>query len=300
MKKQATLTGHFMILSAAILWSTAGILIKLLPWGSFSISCLRGLISAAFLIALRNVQRIGGKGYVPFRMTKHNIASGVAMFLTSLLFLAANKLTTAANAIVLQYIAPILILIYTAVSEKRWPTPMEFVLTSIVFAGCVLAFSDQLTSDGMLGNIIALLSGFAFAALVLINRQEKTRPEDGQIIGCGLSFVLCFPFLLADQNLSLKPESIGVMILLGIFQYSIANLLFAKGIKKTEPTAASIILMMEPIMSPVWVFLVLGEAPGVRALIGFLMVITAVTLQSLIPFFRRRPKPGDVQTAVAP
>ena len=90
------------------------------------------------------------------------------------------------------------------------------------------------------------------------------------------------------------------MILLGIFQYSFANLLFARGIKKTEPTAASIILMMEPIMSPVWVFLVLGEAPGVRALIGFLMVITAVTLQSLLPFLRRRPNPGDIQTTVTP
>ena len=300
MKKQVSLSGHLSILSAALLWSTAGILIKLLPWGSLSISCLRGLIGVVFLVVLRNVQRISGKGYIPFRMTRHNIASGVAMFLTSLLFLAANKLTTAANAIVLQYIAPILVLIYTAVSEKRWPTPLEFLLTFIVFVGCVLAFSDQLTSEGMLGNIIALLSGFAFAALILINRMEKTRPEDGQIIGCGLSFLLCLPFMLTDLSLALTPKSIGVMLLLGIFQYSTANLLFAKGIKKTEPTAASIILTMEPIMSPVWVFVALGEAPGIRALIGFLMVITAVTLQSLIPFLRRRPRPGDVQTTAVP
>ncbi len=296
MKKQTSLSGHLLILSAALLWSTAGILIKLLPWESVSIACIRGLIGVIFLTLLRFAQRITGKGYIPFRMTRHNIASGVAMFLTSLLFLEANKRTTAANAIVLQYIAPILVLIYTAISEKRRPTALEFLLTSIVFAGCVLAFSDQLTSDGMLGNIIALLSGFAFAALILINRMEKTRPEDGQIIGCGLSFLLCLPFMLTDAKLVLTPESVGVMLLLGIFQYSTANLLFAKGIKKTEPTAASIILTMEPIMSPVWVFAALGEAPGIRALIGFLMVITAITLQSLIPFLRRRPKPGNVET----
>ncbi len=299
MKKQSSLAGQLLILSAALLWSTAGILVKLLPWGSLSISCLRGLISVLFLISLRFIQRLTGKGYVPFRMTRHNIASGVAMFLTSVLFMAANKLTTAANAIVLQYIAPILILIYTSVTQKRWPSPVEFTLTIVVFLGCVLAFSDQLQGTGTLGNVLALLSGFAFAALILINRMEKVRPEDGQIIGCGLSFLLGLPFLLTDGSLVLTSESVGAMLLLGVFQYSIANLMFAKGIKKTEPMSASIILTMEPIMSPVWVFAVLGEVPGGRALAGFVLVIAAVTLQSLMPMISRRRKPGDVQSSMA-
>jgi drug/metabolite transporter (DMT)-like permease len=286
-----------MILASALLWSAAGILIKLIPWSGFSIASVRGLICALVLLVLRRLRRKTGV-YVPVRFTKHNIAAGLALFSTGILFMVSNKLTTAANAIVLQYIAPILILIYTSVVQKRKPTLLEITLTVVVFIGCVLAFADKLGGSGTLGDILAIISGFTFAALILINRMEKTQPEDGQIIGCGLSFICCLPFLFTDSNLVITWESVGAMLALGLIQYSLANILFAKGIKRTEPVTASIILTMEPIMNPVWVFLLLGEAPGTLALIGFALVVTAVTLQSLLPVLRRRPRPGDVQSTV--
>jgi drug/metabolite transporter (DMT)-like permease len=295
MKKQSSLTGQLMILSSALLWSTAGILIKLIPWSGFSIASVRGLICALVLLALRRLRCKTGV-YVPVRFTKHNIAAGLALFSTGILFMVSNKLTTAANAIVLQYIAPILILIYTSVVQKRKPTFLEITLTAVVFIGCVLAFADKLGGSGTLGDILAIISGFTFAALIVINRMEKTQPEDGQIIGCGLSFICCLPFLFTDSNLVITWESVGAMLALGLIQYSLANILFAKGIKRTEPVTASIILTMEPIMNPVWVFLLLGEAPGALALAGFALVVTAVTLQSLLPVLRRRPRPGDVQS----
>ncbi len=295
MKKQSSLTGSLLILSTALLWSTAGILVKLIPWSSFSIASIRGLICSLVLLALRFAR--GGKGgCAKVRFTRHNIAAGLALFLTGTLFMAANKLTTAANAIVLQYIAPILILIYTAVVQKRRPTAMEILLTAVVFIGCLLAFCDELGGSGTLGDILALISGFTFAALILINRMEKTQPEDGQIIGCGLSFVCCLPFLLADEKMALTWESVGAMLALGLVQYSLANILFAKGIKRAEPVTASIILTMEPIMNPVWVFLLKGEAPGPLALTGFVLVVAAVTAQSLLPLLARKPKPGDVRS----
>lgn len=285
-----------MILSAALLWSTAGILVKLIPWSSFSIASIRGLICMLVLLALRLIRGRKG-GYVHVRFTRHNIAAGAAMFVTGALFMAANKLTTAANAIVLQYIAPILILIYTAVVQKRKPTVLEISLTAVVFIGCVLAFCDKLGGSGTLGDILALISGFTFAALIVINRMEKTQPEDGQIIGCGMSFICCLPFMLSDSNLVITWESVGAMLALGLIQYSLANIMFAKGIKRSDPVTASIILTMEPIMNPVWVFLLKGEAPGALALVGFVLVVTAVTLQSLLPNIRRRPRPGDVQSS---
>ena len=295
MKKQSSLTGSLLILSTALLWSTAGILVKLIPWSSFSIASIRGLICSLVLLALRFAR--GGKGgCAKVRFTRHNIAAGLALFLTGTLFMAANKLTTAANAIVLQYIAPILILIYTAVVQKRRPTAMDILLTAVVFIGCLLAFCDELGGSGTLGDILALISGFTFAALILINRMEKTQPEDGQIIGCGLSFVCCLPFLLADEKMALTWESVGAMLALGLVQYSLANILFAKGIKRAEPVTASIILTMEPIMNPVWVFLLKGEAPGPLALTGFVLVVAAVTAQSLLPLLARKPKPGDVRS----
>ena len=292
MKKRLGIEGNLIILATALLWSTGGVLIKFIPWSSLSIASLRGLISVTILLAIRQFRRRGGK-VQPVRFTRYNVAAGAALFTTSALFLAANKLTTAANAIVLQYIAPILVLLYTALVQKRKPTKAEILLTVLVFLGCALAFSDKFGGQNLLGDMLAVLSGFTFAALILLSRHEKTQAEDGQIIGCGMSFIFCLPFLLTDASLSFTPANVGAMLALGVLQYTVPSILFAKGVKMTHPISASIILTAEPIMNPVWVFLFLGELPGPRAIIGFVLVISAVTLQSLIPILRK-PKPGDV------
>ncbi len=296
MEKRLGIEGNLIILVTALLWSTGGFLIKFIPWGTLSIASLRGLAGVAFLLAVRLLRRRKGK-VQPVRFSRYNVAAGAAMFTTSALFLAANKLTTAANAIVLQYIAPILILLYTAFVQKRKPTKAEVLLTILVFFGCVLAFSDKLGGSGTLGDCLALLSGFSFAALILISQKKETQAEDGQIIGCGMSFIVGLPFLLTDQSIAFVPENIAAMLALGFLQYSLPSFLFAKGVKMTHPLAASIILTAEPIMSPVWVFLFLGELPGTLAIVGFVLVISAVTLQSLIPLLRK-PKPGDVEPTV--
>ena len=108
MKKRLGIEGNLIILTTALLWSTGGVLIKFIPWGTLSIASLRGLICLSILLAIRWAGRRRGKAE-PVRFTKYNVAAGGALLMTSSLFLAANKLTTAANAIVLQYIAPILI-----------------------------------------------------------------------------------------------------------------------------------------------------------------------------------------------
>lgn len=296
MEKRLGIQGNLIILVTALLWSTGGVLIKFIPWGTLSIASLRGLISVTILMGLRQLKRRNGT-YEKLRFTKYNMAAGVAMFATSVLFLAANKLTTAANAIVLQYIAPILILLYTAIVQKRRPTKAEILLTVLVFCGCVLAFSDKLGGNSLLGDSLAILSGFCFAALILLSRNEHTQAEDGQIIGTGMGFIFGLPFLLTDSTITTDPASVGAMLALGLLQYCLPSFLFAKGVKMTHPVAASIILTVEPIMSPIWVFLFLGELPGTLAIIGFVLVITAVTMQSLIPILRR-PRPGDVEPTV--
>jgi len=293
LKKRLGIEGNLIILATALLWSTGGVLIKFIPWGSLSIASLRGLISVTILLSLRLFRQRRGEAQ-RLRFTRYNVAAGAAMFTTSALFLAANKLTTAANAIVLQYIAPILILLYTALVQKRKPTKAEILLTILVFFGCVLAFSDKLGSKSLLGDTLALLSGFSFAALILLSQNKHTQAEDGQIIGCGMSFVFCLPFLLTDHTITFAPDTVGAMLALAVLQYTIPSILFAKGVKMTHPVSASIILTAEPIMNPVWVFLFLGELPGTLAIIGFILVISAVTLQSLIPILRK-PKPGDVE-----
>ena len=281
------------MLLCTLLWSTSGLLVKLVPWNALVIAGCRSILTGIVMGLYMRARRMR------LVRSRQSFAIAVALMATYITYLPAIKLTTAANAIVLQYIAPILILLYTTVVQKRRPTAVEIALTAVVFVGCVLAFCDKLGGSGTLGDVLAIISGFTFAALILINGMEKTQPEDGQIIGCGLSFICCLPFVFTDSHFIITWESVGAMLALGLVQYSLANILFGKGIKKTEPTAASVILTMEPIMNPVWVFLMLGEAPGPLALTGFVLVVAAVTLQSLIPNLRRRKRPGDVQSAAA-
>jgi drug/metabolite transporter (DMT)-like permease len=293
-KKRLGIEGNLIILATALLWSTGGVLIKFIPWGTLSIASLRGLICLMILLLIRWFRCRGGKAR-PVRFSRYNVAAGAMLFATSAMFLAANKLTTAANAIVLQYIAPILILLYTSLVQRRKPTKAEILLTILVFLGCALAFSDKFGSgSNLLGDSLALLSGFTFAALILISQHKETQAEDGQIIGCGMSFLFGLPFLLTDQSITFVPADVLAMLALGLLQYTLPSILFARGVKMTHPLATSIILTAEPIMNPVWVFLFLGELPGTRAILGFVLVISAVTLQSLIPLLRK-PKAGYVE-----
>ncbi len=293
MEKRPGIEGNLIILATALLWSTGGVLIKYIPWSTFSIASLRGLICLTILLGIRWRHCRSGKA-LRIKFSKYNVAAGAALFMTSSLFLAANKLTTAANAIVLQYIAPILILLYTALVQKRKPTKADIFLTVLVFLGCALAFSDKLGGANLLGDVLALLSGFSFAALILLSQHKETNASDGQVIGCGMSFLIWLPFLLTDQSIHFAPANVGAMLALGVLQYTLPSILFAKGVKMTHPVAASVILTAEPIMNPLWVFLFLGELPGTRAILGFVLVISAVTLQSLIPILRK-PKPGYVE-----
>ena len=286
----STWVGSLQILATALLWSTSGMCVKLLPWGPLSIGCARGLLSAAFLLALRLIPRRKGGRAAPLRLTWHTLAAAATMAATSMLYVSAVKLTTAANAIVLQYIAPILVLFYTVAVEKRRPTVSEVLLTLVVFGGCALAFADQLQAGGTLGNVLALCSGLTFAAQVLLVRSPKTNAMDAMLIGCVFSFLVQLPFLLADASFVLTPTALGIIIFLGICQYGLANVCFAAGMQRTEPLAASLILTMEPIFVPVWVFLFLGEAPGALAVAGFVCVIGGVTLYSLLPLVRRRDR----------
>ena len=274
-------SGKIYLLLTGILWSTAGVCAKFIPWGALSITSFRGGIGTITLLLLIKKPRI--------RITLRNFMGAAALLGTGTLFMLANKLTTAANAIVLQYTAPIIVLLYTVVIKKKKPTWFELAIMAMVFSGCVLAFADKLDTGHILGNILGLGSGFTFAAMILINRDPKTNAQECQLLGNLMSFVVLLPFLLFDSKVTFDLPVIGVALYLGIFQYGLASFLFSIGIKKANPVTASILLTMEPICSPIWVFLFLGEAPGALAIAGFAVVVLSVTAYTLLPVLLKRP-----------
>lgn len=276
------MSGSLYILATAVLWSTAGVLVKLIPWSAFAIASFRGLFSMLLLMLVRmGHKRCGLRGMLP-RLTAANVRIGLCMFMTSTCYTLALKLTTAANAIVLQYIAPVLVLLHAVIFLHRRIQWQTVLLTLTVFGGCVMTFASQLSPQGMLGSAVALMSGIALAGQVIFSRTPDADPSDGMIIGSGISFVLFLPALLMEPLSTFTLPTVGAGLFLGLCQYGPANVCYARGIARTDSLTASLLLTLEPVLSPVWVFLTTGERPSGLAIAGFICVIGAAGIQSYL------------------
>ena len=198
------------------------------------------------------------------------------------------KLTTAATAIVLQYIAPILVFLFSVIFQKVKPKLTETLIVLAVFGGCVLSFSDQLDGSHVLGNALGLLSGVTFAGQIIVFSDKSADSNEGMYLSNVLSFVVCLPYLFFDKSLVFTPKAIFWVLVLGIFQYGLANICYARGCQKIDKIETSLLLTIEPIFNPIPVWIVTGEKMGPRALAGFVIVITAVTLYGLLPVIEKR------------
>lgn len=280
-KKQHNM-GRLMIISTALLWGLAGVCVKSIPWNSFSLMAVRSFIGLAMLIAYKRSFKV--------KLTKLNILGGLMMSLTGILYMASIKMTTAATAIVLQYIAPILVLLYSVVFQKKKPKPVEVILILAVFGGCVLSFADELDASHIIGNLLGLLSGVTFAGQIILMNDEKADSEDGLFISNAMSFVFCLPFMFFDSNLQLNGKILIWVIILGVFQYGLANILFSKGIKLVEKIECSLLLTLEPIFNPIPVAIFCHEKMGGLAIAGFIVVIVCVTLYGALPAISMRKR----------
>ena len=274
--------GSLLILLTAVLWSTAGAVVKLLPWSAFAIASIRGLICLTVLMLFRGRrEKKGWRGCLP-RVSRANVLVGMCMFGVSTFFTVAVKLTSAANAIVLEYISPVLMLLYSILIEKKKPGWKSVCLTGVVFGGCVLAFASQLTADGILGNFMALMSGVSLTGQIIFSHREDCDPLDGLIIGCTFSFALLLPWVLMERAESFTAVNLMYILFLGLFQYGLANLCYAHGIKHTSGITASMLLTFEPILTPVWSYVTMGEQPGILAIIGLMLVVFGAIAQALL------------------
>jgi len=243
------------------------LLIKYLPWHPMAIASVRSFLAAlVFLAAYR--RRIFVK---PNRLTW---ISGIALVLTQSLFVVANKLTTAANAIMLQYTSPIFIIILGILLYHYRPSRREVLAMVGAFAGIFLFFFDNLSPGNQIGNGLAVFTGLTFAVVFVLNNRPECQTSTALFIGQAGTFLAGLPFV--GTIASVTPLQIMSIVLLGFFQLGLSYLLFSRGIRLTSPLNASLLAMVEPLMSPVWVFLFLGEKPGWIALIGALAVIGSI------------------------
>lgn len=264
--------GNLYILMTALLWSTGGVLIKYIPGNPVMINGARSLIALVFFWAYKKSIKIHFNSKI--------VAAAICLVLTNLLYVIANKLTTAANAIVLQYTAPIFVLIWDCIYRKKFPKKHQILVVAMAFSGMVLFFFDQLDGGALLGNIIAITAGLCFSGVFFINSLPEASGDDASMLAFGLSFLVAIPFL--DGLGSLNMTGIIALTVLGVFQVGLAYMLFAKGARLTTPVSASLIGLLEAVLNPVWVFLFYGEAMGKYALFGAIIILTAVVINTVV------------------
>lgn len=264
--------GPVFILAAALLWSLAGLLIKYIPWHPMAIAGGRSFLAAFVFIAFYRRRLLRWPGRV-------TVLSGLALALTQIGFVIANKLTTAANAIMLQYVSPFFVVVLGALLYHYRPTRREVTALVIASSGIILFFLDDLSPGNMAGNLLALGTAVTFAMVFLFNHRPECDTPVALFIGQAVTFLSGLPFLLTTRDFSWPP--LLSMLILGIFQLGLAYFCFGIGIRTTPPLAASLLAMVEPIINPVWVFLAVHEVPGWPALTGAAIVLAAVLYLNL-------------------
>lgn len=276
--------GLLAVLAAAVLWSTGGILVKLTTLTAMQISFFRCIWAALFFAVIfkKNVFRVNGITFI----------NAVFYAFTLILFVLSTKMTTAANAIFLQYTAPIYVLILEPLINKIKYEKINIITITICFFGMILFFLGEISPGYFWGNILALLSGVTFAGFLLGMKKNENKYQFSSIFyGNVIVSIFCFPFLFEVQNLSFS--NLWMVTFLGIFQIGLAYAIFSYGLKRVYAIEASLIAMIEPVLNPVWVFLWYGEIPSITAVIGGTIIISVIAVRAFIrqtPFMKGRIK----------
>jgi drug/metabolite transporter (DMT)-like permease len=262
-----------LLLAAALCWSLAGVLFKWVDWPPLAAAGGRGLIAALFLLA------VVGRS-LRFTWSRWQLGAALAYASCTVLFAVANKLTTAANAILLQYTAPVWIALFGVGLLGERATRADWLTILAVFAGMGVFLYDGLRLNDLPGMLVAIASGIGFAATVLLLRKQKDgSPIESVILGNALGFLIGLPWIWTAPPLT--AASLAALLALGIVQLGVAYLFYARAIKHVTALEAVLIPVIEPILNPVWVMLLVGEKPTPLALVGGLLVVGAVTWRAL-------------------
>ena len=266
--KEKKIPAPLWVAAAALLMSTGGLFIKMSPWNGFSINGARCFF-AVFVVGLYLV------------LTRHRLKLNRWVLLgsvfvsgTCLLYSVANTLTTAANAIVLQFTAPIFVMVLQAIFWKKRPTRLQITCCILVLVGVAFVFLDGLSAGNQLGNFLALCAGLSYAGVFLLNELPDADPISSVFFADILSALAGLPFLFGETDFGAMAWT--SVLLLGVFQVGLAYVFMCKGLQGTPAVTASLITGIEPIQNPFLVAIFFHEAIGTLAIPGAVLVIGTV------------------------
>lgn len=266
------------ILLAALLWSTGGVFIKLITLDAFTIAGLRSVFAAiVFLVIFRK------SVFAVNKLALLNIATYAGMLIC---FVVATKRTSAANAIFLQFTAPIYVLILEPLLLKTRLERINVITIAVCFLGMSLFFVDQLSPAHLEGNLMALLSGVCFGGFLLGQRKNAPQYHAASIFwGNVVIGIFCLPMLFSPEIY--LHNNLAMSAFLGIVQIGIAYAIFTYGLKRVLAVESALIAMIEPVLNPVWVLIGYGEKPSVGAIAGGALILFAIATRTVIVERRR-------------
>lgn len=266
--------GTLCVFLSAALYSIGGLCIKLIPWNGISINGARTAIALVviglYLLATKHKPKLN----------RWVLLGAVCVCGTNTLYTIANKLTTAANTIVLQFTAPVFVILFSILLLKKKLKKLDLSVCALVLGGVLLFFIDGISAGGMLGNILALLSGVSYAGVFMLQDMPDGDPISSVFWGDVMSAVIGLPFALSQPRLA--ANSVIALLVLGVFQVAMAYILLTEGLKTTPPVTASLVSGIEPVLNPILVAVFYHETVGSLALVGAVIVVGSIVLYNVL------------------
>ena len=259
---------------ASVCFSTGGLFIKLIPWSALAINGARNLIGAAVIGTYLLITR----HRIVF--SRRVLTGALAMIGVTTFFTISNKLTTAANTIVLQFTAPVFVILMMAVFYHQKPRRLDVITCVLVMLGVVLFFVDGIRAGNLIGNITAVLSGVCYAGVFMMNTGENADAISSCFLGQLAAGLAMTPLCFGETDFT--AQTLAAVIALGVIQVGGAYVLFSIGIKNTPPVTASLITGLEPIMNPLLVAVFYGETVSTLSIIGSEIVVCTIMVYNFL------------------
>lgn len=275
--------GRLLVFSAAILWSLAGVFIKFLDLHPLTIVFYRSLFASLVFIPFLSRSEV--------RFSAPLLVSVVSYTAAISAFVSANKLTTAANAIVLQYTAPVFVFLLARLLLGQKISRLNGAVLAASMVGVAIISFDSAGEPEMAGVLTALSSG-VFFAIYMVN-LEKAREVSPVFLTCVNNLACALMLLpLVRSQLALSLDQWTVLAVMGALQLGLPYFLFSLGLRTVSLQEASLIALIEPVLNPLWVALVVGEVPSPATIVGGAMILAALALRYLWPLLGKAAQTG--------
>lgn len=257
-------TSYTILIIAALMWSLGGLFIKLVNLNPMAITGIRSLGAAVVLLIYIKKPKLYWNRYF--------FTGVLAYSMMVILYVISIRLTTAANAIFLEFTAPLYVVVFGYFLLNERINRFDIFAMVIIFLGMGLFFMDELSFYGFWGNILALLAGVCLALVTVLIRKEKESAFEIVFFGNALTTIICLPFIIQGFSSTTQVDWF-IIFGLGIFQLGIPYLLYTTALKYVSALDAILVGMLEPVFNPIWVYIFVGEAMGEWAFIGAALVI---------------------------